>query len=82
MLSIVGLLACADFEVSSYVEVAREQFRFSKLALDTKKTCGVLLFRLYESPQTIILHRSVIMHILETDPDNDFFGWDTKQIMQ
>lgn len=82
LVNILGLIQCADLSHSVYTEIFPGNYDFEELAIDTEKAQGCLLFRLEESPNTIIIHKSVGKYIMENDPDDDIKGWDVKEISQ
>lgn len=80
--NILGLIQCADLSRSDYGEIWHGLYDFDTLAIDTSKLNGSLLFRLQESPSTIIMHKSVGKYIMENDPDGQLTGWDVEEIIQ
>lgn len=60
--NIIGLVAAADLEKSKYDEDQPNKIiamSFDALSIDAAKAHGFLMFRLAESPTTIVLHESV-----------------------
>ena len=80
--NILGMIQCVDFTRSTYTEIFPGSFNFDELAIDTSLTKDTLLFRLQESPSTIIIHKSVGKYIMQSDPDGVLSGWDVKEIIQ
>lgn len=76
--NILGRLACADLAASDYVELGRRPgegpplLRFKKLVIDPKKTRGMPLFRLAESPSQILIQDRILETINEQEPPG---GW-------
>ena len=81
-INIIGMVKCADLNKSTYTEIFPDNYDFEELAIVASKAHGALLFRLQESPSTIIIHKSVGKHILKNDPDEELIGWDVKEIIQ
>ena len=82
LVNILGLIQCADLSNSVYTEIFPGNYDFEDLAIDAEKAKDTLLFRLQESPSTIIIHKSVGKYIMENDPDEIIKGWDVKEIIQ
>lgn len=80
--NILGLIQCADLAASDYTEIFHGLYDFDVLAIDTARTNGALLFRLQESPSTIIMHKSIGKYLMENDPDQQLSGWDVEEIIQ
>lgn len=80
--NILGLIQCADLGKSTYTEIFPGSFEFDELAIDASLAKDALLFRLQESPSTIIMHKSVGKHLRRSDPDGLLTGWDVKVIIQ
>lgn len=80
--NILGLIQCADLTASDYTEIFHGLYDFDVLAIDTAKTNGALLFRLQESPSTIIMHKSIGKYLMENDPAQLLTGWDVEEIIQ
>lgn len=83
-----GLIAAANFEKSDYdmiMEgdaqggVATPLAGFRLLVLDKKKTRNVAMFRLAESPDTLLIHDRVLTHIKKNRPP-DGWGFDATEI--
>lgn len=81
LVNIVGLIACADFEKSVFNQIFPGNYSFKKLVIDPVKPNGALLFRLMESPGTIIIHKSVGRHIGKMDPGRELTGWSAKSVV-
>lgn len=82
LVNILDLIECADLSNSDYDEIFPGNYDFDDLAIDAEKAEGALLFRLQESPSTIIIHKTVGKYIMENDPDEELVGWDVKEIKQ
>lgn len=80
--NILQLISCADLARSDYGEICPGLYDFDVIAIDTAKLNGQLLFRLAESPSTIIIHKSVGRYIMEQDPEQRLTGWDVEEIIQ
>lgn len=80
--NILGLIQCADLAASDYTEIFHGLYDFDVLAIDTARTNGALLFRLQESPSTIIMHKTIGKYLMEHDPDQQLSGWDVEEIIQ
>ena len=80
--NVLGLIKGADLSKSEYNEIFPENYSFKKLAIDVSSIKDTLLFRLQESPSTLIMHRSVGKHIMDNDPDELIKGWDVYDIIQ
>lgn len=76
--NIVGLIACADMEGSKLMDDEDEpgevDVNFDSLVIDEKKAGGALLFRLAESVNAIIVHRSVRDRVEAAVPGMTFYG--------
>lgn len=82
VVNIIGLVACIDFEKSDYQKTAWGTYYFDQLAINPEKIKDELLFRPEESPDIIIMHKSVGKMIKENDPDETLKWWDVAQIIQ
>jgi hypothetical protein len=80
--NILGMIQCADLGRSTYTEIFPGSFSFDELAIDASLAKDALLFRLKESPSTIIIHKTVGQHVMQSDPDGLLSGWDVKEIVQ
>jgi hypothetical protein len=82
-----GLIAAADFDKSEYdmimegdpEGVSTPLAGFHVLVLDKKKTRNVAMFRLAESPDTLLIHTHVLQHIRKHRPP-DGWGFDATDI--
>lgn len=76
----IGLIAAADVDKSSADTIVRGGPRgvpvpllaFHELVLDRHKTRDVAMFRLWESPGTLLVHERVLAHIRKHRPPD---GW-------
>lgn len=73
---------CADLAASDYTEIFDGLYDFDELAIDSAKTNEALLFRLQESPSTMIMHKSIGKYLMQNDPDQQLNGWDVEEIIQ
>lgn len=58
VVNIVGLVACADQDVSDSLPVADKKY-FLRLTIDEKQAAGLLIFRLEESRVDVIVNESI-----------------------
>jgi|SRR6516164_7757069 hypothetical protein len=76
--NIVGVVACADMEQSELMgtsDSAMVDVDFRALVIDEKKTGGMLLFRLAESVNAIVVHEKVKKQVEASGIENMvFFG--------
>jgi hypothetical protein len=74
--NIVGLVAAADAERSTFMEPAVDFLGadFESLVIDETQTGGALLFRLAEAPNAIVAHRSVRARVEGTIRGMSFYG--------
>jgi hypothetical protein len=75
--NILGLASCADMGKSDFTELGRRVsgellVRFHKLVVDPLKVHGLNLFRLAESPSTILVHERVAVELERRAPVG---GW-------
>lgn len=82
LVNILGRIKCADFGRSVYSELFPGSFEFEELAIDAEKAKGALLFRLQESPDVILMHKSVGKYIRQNDQDRTLKGWDVRRVIQ
>jgi hypothetical protein len=83
----VGLIAAASFDKSEYdmimegdpAGVSTPLAGFRLLVLDRKKTRNVAMFRLAESPDTLLIHDRVLAHIKKNSPP-DGWGFDATEV--
>jgi hypothetical protein len=80
--NVLGMISCADLSKSTYDEIMPGHYAFDELAIYPEKAKGTLLFRLHEHSPTIIMHRSVGVHIKSQDPDKTLLGWTVERIIQ
>jgi len=80
--NVLGMIACADLNKSTYNEIMSGHYRFKKLAIYSDKAKGALLFRLHEHAPSIIVHKSVLKYIVTIDPDDTLLGWEASDIIQ
>lgn len=83
-----GLIAAANFDKSEYDMIMEGDAEggvstplagFHVLVLDKKKTRNVAMFRLAESPDTLLIHDRVLAHIRKHRPPNGW-GFDATEI--
>lgn len=82
LVNILGLIQCADLLNSVYTEIFPGNYDFEDLAIDAEKAKDALLFRIQESPSTIIIHKIVGKYIMDNEPEEILKGWDVKEIIQ
>ena len=80
--NVLGLISCADLNKSTYTEIMSGSYRFKKLAIDTSKTKGALLFRLKEDSPTLIMDFSIGKYLASNDPDRTLTGWAAEKLIQ
>lgn len=80
--NVLGMIACADLGKSIYDEIMPGHYGFDELAIDAEKAKDSLLFRLHEHCPTIIVHKSVLAHIVDNDPEEILLGWEADDIIQ
>ena len=74
--NIVGLVACADMDASSYDPPDGDDGipeMFDSLVIDDSKTHGAMLFRLLEAPSAIVVHRKVRDAVQSQVPGMTFY---------
>lgn len=78
-INIVGLIACADLTASQFTRIidrpgaaAVPLMAFEDLKVAPARARGALLFRLAESPGTILVARSVVEHLRSLRTDDDW----------
>lgn len=62
VVNVLGLVSAADMAASKSQSLADASY-FESLVIDEVKVCGLLMFRLEESPMEILLHESVALKI-------------------
>jgi hypothetical protein len=65
--NVIGLLSCADMGKSKFTAIGgfgTGLVEFENLVLDRNRTVGALLFRLGESPKTIVIHGRVMEGVM------------------
>ncbi len=77
----LDVIACGAFPASIFKENRPKHGIRCELAIDAEKVDETLLFRLKEDMPTIILHRNVVKHIIDNDP-NEVVKWEFKGIIQ
>ena len=82
VINVLGMIACADINNSTYDEIMPGHYIFDELAINADKAKGALLFRLHEHSPTIIMHKSVGKYIMSKDPDKTTKGWTVGTIIQ
>lgn len=82
LVNVLGTVSCADLERSVYDEIMPGHYIFDELAIRPEEAGDSLLFRLEEHSPTIIIHKSVGTHIVESDPDENITGWTVGEIIQ
>ena len=80
--NILGIVKCADLSLSEYDEIFPGNYSFDTLAIDASLAKGLLIFRLHESPSTILIHKSVGKYIGQQDPNRELKGWAAKKVIQ
>lgn len=80
--NVLGMIACADLNKSTYSEIMPGYYKFEDLAIDANKAKGALLFRLHEHTPTIMMHFNVGKYISSQDPDKTLKGWSVKKAIQ
>lgn len=83
-LNIIGLVAAADMQKSDAIvhdNIPLIDVDFDKLIIDETKTHGLLMFRLAESSNTILIHEK-LKDFLEAQgfTKHDLHFWDPKEI--
>lgn len=80
LVNIVGLLSCADMEMSEYTIIGTRPnsdiplAHFQKLIIDEARANGQYLFRLAEEPSTILIHESIKNHLMSNPPETGRWG--------
>ena len=80
--NILDMVKCADLSLSEYNEIFPGSYSFDTLAIDASLAKGLLIFRLYESPDVILIHKSVGKYIGQHDPNRELKGWTAKKVIQ
>ena len=77
--NVIGLIACADLEASEFTHIADRPeesaaplLAFEDLKIDPARAGEALLFRLAESPGTILIAGRVVEHILAQGSDEEW----------
>jgi hypothetical protein len=79
--NVIGLLSAADLDASQADTIMGGDLAglssvpllaFKELVLELKKTRGIPMFRLAESPATLLIHERVLAHIKARRPEG---GW-------
>lgn len=80
--NVLGMIACADLDNSTYDEIMPGHYIFDELAIDASRAKDALLFRLHEHSPTIMMHFDVGKYIVAQDPENTLTGWSFKKAIQ
>ncbi len=80
--NVLGMISCADLSKSAYSEIMPGHYRFQELAIDAEKAEDALLFWLQEHSPSIIVHKSVLKTIVDSDPEETLLGWEADDIIQ
>lgn len=80
LFNVIGLLAVVDLNKSAYDELMPASphgshvplAAFSEIVIDSKRTMGMLMFRLAENPTVLLIHEKIVDALSENRPEN---GW-------
>ncbi|SIS70194.1 hypothetical protein SAMN05421766_103479 [Zobellia uliginosa] len=79
VVNVFGLLKCVDLDLSEGNKLLGG-YNFKKLVIDVQKAEGTLLFRLYESPSTIMVHYDVAIKMFTERCEPRFMGIDFEPV--
>jgi len=80
---IIGLVAAADMEKSDAIvhdNIPLIDVDFDKLVIDESKTHGLLMFRLAESTNTVLIHEKLRDYLIAKGFEKDMRFWDPEKI--
>ncbi len=79
--NILETIACGDFPKSTFADNSPSHGVYCKLMIDADKAKDALMFRLQEHLPAILIHRTVVKHIIDSDPE-DLIKWEFSTIIQ
>ncbi len=79
--NVIETIACGDFPKSTFADNSPSHGVYCKLMIDADKAKDALMFRLQEHLPAILIHRTVVKHIIDSDPE-DLIKWEFSTIIQ
>jgi len=80
LFNVIGLLKVVNLDKSAYDELMPASpdgidvplAAFNQIVIDSKKTMGMLMFRLAEDPTVLMIHEKIVDALFDNRPEN---GW-------